>query len=171
MSEAAQVTVAAATRLRLGTGRVTSEAKTSSTMEPAAVSVAHPTKVSMNARVLPTPSLRTGAALSSCGELRKNAMPSRCTTTSLCLAGLKRGFFVVGTAETARNASKKECIHSPLHCPLRPPSSPRARLTDNDLDTNAVWVDARRAVTVTQKPVTEPLDKTLSQRGCHSCHT
>ena len=38
----------------------------------------------------------------------------------------------------------------------------------NDWDTNAVWVDARRAVTVTQERRTEPQDKTLSQRGCHT---
>ena len=38
----------------------------------------------------------------------------------------------------------------------------------NDWDTNAVWVDARRAMTVTQERHTEPQDKTLSQRGCHT---
>ena len=31
----------------------------------------------------------------------------------------------------------------------------------NDWDTNAVWVDARRAMTVTQERHTEPQDKTL----------
>ena len=34
----------------------------------------------------------------------------------------------------------------------------------NDWDTNAVWVDAGRAMTVTQERHTEPQDKTLSQR-------
>ena len=38
----------------------------------------------------------------------------------------------------------------------------------NDWDTNAVWVDARRAVTVTQERHTEPQDKTLSQTDCHT---
>ena len=38
----------------------------------------------------------------------------------------------------------------------------------NDWDTNAVWVDARRAMTVTQERHTEPQDKTLSQPGCHT---
>ena len=35
----------------------------------------------------------------------------------------------------------------------------------NDWDTNAVWVEARRAMTVTQERHTEPQDRTLqSQR-------
>ena len=34
----------------------------------------------------------------------------------------------------------------------------------NDWDTNAVWVDARRAMTVTQERHTEPQDKTLVRR-------
>ena len=34
----------------------------------------------------------------------------------------------------------------------------------NDWDTNAVWVDARRAMTVTQERHTEPQDKTLSSK-------
>ena len=38
----------------------------------------------------------------------------------------------------------------------------------NDWDTSAVWVDARRAVTVTRERHTDPQDKTLSQRGCHT---
>ena len=38
----------------------------------------------------------------------------------------------------------------------------------NDWDTNAVWVDARRAMTVTQERHTEPQDKTLSQTDCHT---
>ena len=39
----------------------------------------------------------------------------------------------------------------------------------NEWDTNAVWVDARRAMTVAQERHTEPQDKTLSQQG--GCHT
>ena len=38
----------------------------------------------------------------------------------------------------------------------------------NDWDTNAVWVDAGRAMTVTQERHTEPQDKTLSQTDCHT---
>ena len=38
----------------------------------------------------------------------------------------------------------------------------------NDWDTNAVWVDARQAMTVTQERHTEPQDKTLSQTDCHT---
>ena len=38
----------------------------------------------------------------------------------------------------------------------------------NDWDTNAVWVDAGRAMTVTQERHTEPQDKTLSRTDCHT---